>query len=258
MNFLVIGKRPVFLALFLIVILAGIIRWNSNPSRENTNGAPSFKVHNQSGHTTEAAALRVTEAPIPAAESLALTPTLTTLAKPISDTLAAVANLPSLADFIRQVNNGKGDLVRGFYVSGVMALRVVPQPRGDPGFISAEDGTATLFQSASAFGVTGLLAHNFLSGQEFFRLKTGQALNVIYGDGHIRHYKVSQIDDFQRLSLDDLRSNFLELSSGLKKTADQVFADFYQGEPHLTLQTCIERYGEWTWGVHFIKAEPAD
>jgi hypothetical protein len=200
----------------------------------------------------------VAMAPLPAAELLALAPTRVIRSKPSSETASAVASLPSLADFIRQVSDGRSNLVRGFYVPGVMALRVVLQPQGDPGFISAEDGTATLFQSATVYGVTGLLAHNFLSGREFFRLKTGQMLDVIYGDGHIRHYRVSQIADFQRLSISDVRSNFLELSSGLKKTAEQVFAEYYQGKPHLTLQTCIERDGEWTWGVRMVRAEPTD
>ena len=280
MNFLVRGKRPGFLTLFLIVIMVGITYWKSNPRREYVIAIPSPNVANQSDRPIKSAIPLAARTPNPAitalpgravvqetsqvitatvrAATLDLVPTLTTLADPISDTLAATANLPSLTDFVRQVSDGRKDLVRGIYVSGVMALRVVPQPQDDPGFISAEDGTATLFQSASVFGVTGLLAHNFLSGREFFRLKTGQTLSVIYGDGHIRHYKVSQIEDLQRLSFDDLRSNFLELSSGVEKTANQLFADFYQGQPHLTLQTCIERDGEWTWGVRFIRAEPVD
>ena len=188
--------------------------------------------------------------------TLALTPTLSVPAQPILGTASASASLPTLEEFTQQVKDGQSNLVRGLYVSHVMALRVVPQPQGDSGFISAEDGTATLFQTASFYGVTGLLAHNFLAGRDFFRLINGQELDVIYGDGRVKRYRVSQIDDFQRLSINDLRSNFMELSSGLKKTADQVFADFYEGSPHLTLQTCIERNGEWNWGVRFITAEP--
>jgi hypothetical protein len=288
MNFLATGKRPIFLAFFLFVTMIGFFRWNSSINGGNTNRIPTPNDPNQLDHTIKIAIPQTAKTPTPAAEQLrlatatalpgrviiqetakpltataeimtvALTPTLSTSAQPISDTLAAVAGLPTLADFIYQVSDGQANLVRGLYVAGVMALRVVQQPPGDPGFISAEDGTATLFQSASLYGVTGLLAHNFLSGRDFFHLTTGQALNVIYGDGHVRHYKVSQIDNFQRLSVNDLRSNFLELSNGLEKTADQVFADYYQGEPHLTLQTCIEYNGEWNWGVRFIKAEPAD
>jgi hypothetical protein len=287
MNFLVTGKRPVYLALFLIVTLAGFSRWNSSTSTGNTNYIPSPNGPNQTNHAFDPAIPSTAKGRTPAADllaqatavlqpeaiiqetaqpltttaeamTLALTPTLSVAAQPISQTASAHASLPSLIAFTQQVSDGQGDLVRGVYVPSVMALRVVPQPQGDPGFISADDGTATLFQTASFFGVTGLLAHNFLSGRDFFRLNTGQEINVIYGDGHVRHYRVSQIDDFQRLSINDLRSNFMELSSGLQKTADQVFADFYQGSPHLTLQTCIERDGEWSWGVRFIKADPTN
>jgi hypothetical protein len=250
MNFLVTRRRSVFFILILIALLAGLTRWNSTwLASAKARAFPESR-------WTEESAIALTTAT--EATPLVLTQTQILLHQPITDTLTEAASPPSLADFIQHVSDGRGDLVRGFYVSGVTALRVVTQPLGDPGFISAEDGTATLFQGTSAFGVTGLLAHNFLSGREFFRLKAGQMLSVIYGDGQVRHYKVSKIDDFQRLSINDLRSNFLELSSGLERTADQVFADFYQGEPHLTLQTCIERDGEWSWGVRFIKADPVD
>jgi hypothetical protein len=300
MNFLGTGKRPVYLALFLIITLAGFSRWNSSTNSGNTNFIPSSHDPNQTNHSfnpdiprtakdqtpaadllTQAstdiqtavtdrtaagasspkALLQETAQPLPAtaeAMTLALTPTLSIPAQPISQTASDTANLPSISEFTQQVSDGQADQVRGIYVSRVMALHIVPQPQGDPSFISAEEGTATLFQTASFFGVTGLLAHNFLSGRDFFHLTSGQEINVIYGDGHLRNYRVSQIDDFQRLSINDLRSNFMELSSGLQKTADQVFADFYQGSPHLTLQTCIERDGEWSWGVRFIKADPLD
>jgi hypothetical protein len=283
MNFLVTGKRPVYLVLFLIVTLAGFSRWNSSTSTGNNNDIPSPNDPNQNNHSFGPAIPLTAKNRTPAANLLAqppadlqppaaassqkaliqetaqpLTPTLSLSAQPISGTASSAASLPSLGEFTQQVSDGQGDQVRGIYVPSVMALRVVPQPPGDPGFISAEDGTATLFQTASFFGVTGLLAHNFLSGRDFFRLNSGQEINVIYGDGRVRHYRVSQIDDFQRLSINDLRSNFMELSSDLQKTADQVFANFYQGSPHLTLQTCIERDGEWSWGVRFIKADPTN
>jgi hypothetical protein len=288
MNFLVTGKRPVFIALFLIVSMAGFSRWNSSTnSNDKTNFLPLNGTNSPNQNLNAAiprtakdqrtasdvlalenatakpgiATLQETAQPVTATAqimTLALTPTLSIPAQPISETATPSASLPSLQEFTQQVKDGQSNLVRGLYVSNVMSLRVVPQPKGDSGFISAEDGTATLFQTASLYGVTGLLAHNFLSGKEFFRLRTGQEIDVIYGDGQVNHYRVSQIDDFQRLSINDLRSNFMELSSGLEMTADQVFADFYEGSPHLTLQTCIEKDGEWSWGVRFITADPTN
>ena len=245
MNFLVTGKRPVFFALFLIVTMAVYSRWNSSTNNGDTNPIQSPDRHNSINHKLDAGIPRTsgdfklaTEIPVaataivqpgkakiqvtaqpntPTAEvmTLALTPTLTVPSQPISGTADAPASLPSLGEFSKQVKDGQSSLVRGLYASQVMALRVVPQPQGDPGFISAEDGTATLFQTASFYGVTGLLAHNFLAGREFFRLSSGQQLDVIYGDGQVKHYQVSRIDDFQRLSINDLRSNFMELSTSL-------------------------------------------
>jgi len=282
------GETSCLFSLFLLVTLVGYSRWNPNITNENTNRIPSPNDPKQSNQTIKASIQQSAKVSIQSTElvssatataspkgaiiqetagpktaptealTLTLTPTLSVTPDPITNTLAAVANLPPLAVFIHKVSDGQGNLVRGLYVAGVMALRVVQQPPGDPGFISAEDGTATLFQTASLYGVTGLLAHNFLSGRDFFRLRTGQALKLIFGDGRVQRYRVSQIDDFQRLSITDMRSNFLELKSGLEETTNQVFADFYQGQPHLTLQTCIERNGEWSWGVRFIKADPVD
>jgi hypothetical protein len=164
--------------------------------------------------------------------------------------------LPSLGSFLRVVAGGSPDAVRGIYAAGALALRVVPQPEADPDFISAERGAATQFETPSLFGVVGLLAHNFLGGRDFFRLRRGQDLVLVYGNGALRKYRISEISDFQRLSQNELRSDFLELDNGQVQTVDQVFARFYEGSPHLTLQTCIARDGVWDWGVRFIVAEP--
>jgi len=157
--------------------------------------------------------------------------------------------------FVRQVSNGQAGIVTGLYVDGVVALRVVQQPQGNPAFISTEDQTATQFQSAAPFNVVGLLAHNFLAGRDFFSLNVGQDLILVYGDGSLQHYRVSEIGDYQRLTLSDLRSDFLELSDNQKLTTDQVFAKYYQQPNRLTLQTCIEHDGVWDWGVRFITAD---
>jgi hypothetical protein len=35
----------------------------------------------------------------------------------------------------------------------------------------------------SKYGVTGLLAHNYLSGRHFFGLEIGDIVQLVYGDG---------------------------------------------------------------------------
>ncbi len=165
-------------------------------------------------------------------------------------------SLPRLEEFIRQVDDSTAFGPLGLYVNGKMALRIVQQPNGDPKYVSQESDTATQFYRARLFGTIGLLAHNFLSGREFLTLQPGQDLIVVYGDRKIEHFKVSEITDYQRMTLADIHSDFMEVNSGLHSSADQVFARYYERGHVLTLQTCLARNGVSDWGVRFIMAEP--
>lgn len=164
---------------------------------------------------------------------------------------------PGLEAFVAQVANGQANVVTGLYVPGVMALRVVPQPVGDSAYISSEDNTATIFQDASLTGSVGLLAHNYLSGSLFYNLSAGQELSLVYGDGRVRRYRLEVIAPFERLSLGDLSSDFLDLQTGLTLSAQQVFDQFYSGDV-LTLQTCLEKDGVLNWGVTFFVGIPIE
>jgi len=168
----------------------------------------------------------------------------------------AAPSLPSLDAFVAQVTDGQSGGLVGIYVSNVMALHIVQQPNGDPAYIDRTGGTATQFARAGLFGVIGLLAHNFLSGREFFQINSGQDLVLVYGNGRTAHYTVTEIGDFQRLSRSDLRSDFINLETQQKESANQVFAHYYQQKQVLTLQTCIARNGISDWGVRFIMARP--
>ena len=174
-----------------------------------------------------------------------------------AESIAAGAGLPSLSAFSRQAACGSPAVLCGVYVPGIMALRIVPQPTGDPGYISTESGTATQFRQANAFGAIGLLAHNTLSGSAFFSLRLGLPVALVYGDGRVARYQVSDIADFQRLTRADLHSDFIALSNGQTWTAQQVFVRFYETPGRLTLQTCIRQGDAADWGVHFVVADPA-
>jgi len=163
---------------------------------------------------------------------------------------------PPLDEFIHQVADGQAGDVSGLYIQGITALKIVQQPAGNLGYIDQNEGTATQFQSANAFGAIGLLAHNFLAGRDFFHIQTGQDIILVHGDGSIQHYRASIIADYQRLTPTDLRSNFLELASSQQLTADQLFGKFYKKAHHLILQTCIENNGNPDWGVRFIDGIP--
>ncbi len=164
--------------------------------------------------------------------------------------------LPALEDFITSVIDGQAGTVRGLYIPGLIALRIVPQPDGQFDFISYEEDTATQFQSPTFFGVIGLLAHNFLSGRFFLQVLPGQVLTIIYGNGQMEDFQVAEIHDYERLTELDLHSNFQDVQNNQTLSADQVFQLYYQGAHHLTLQTCLEKGGDWNWGVRMITAFP--
>ncbi len=215
------------------------------PTRPATS-PPSGTVNSRVAHS-----IRIVVTPTPSAR-----PTAVAAARHLPPLAALPTESPELLEFSRRVVNGQPGSLCGLYVAGILALRVVQQPADDPGYISSEDGTATEFQKADLFDAVGLLAHNTLAGRDFFKISAGQELVLIYGDGRAKYFHVSEIADYQRLTLADLRSDFLPLDSNQKQTADQVFARFYQQAHRLTLQTCLKRGDIADWGVRFIVADP--
>lgn len=163
---------------------------------------------------------------------------------------------PALQGLINSVKDGQHDVVKGVYVDGVLALKVIQQPDNDWAFVSTDWGTATEFQNARANGVTGLLAHNFLSGQLFYDLKIGQEVEIVYGDGDVRSYTINNILKFQKLDLTSLTSDFIDLRTNKKVSVGTVFNEVYSGGDHVTLQTCLEKDGVSNWGLEFIIATP--
>ena len=278
MKYIITGKRPFFIVPLVLVTLFGFSRFQSVQTPQASSQQeiaakttlPDPAVHTykstyqtiaaRSGTKSKPAVLLANSGPVhmpPRPDGPTNIYTSTTELQPTALVTPAVSTTHSakLDAFIRQVSNGQAGVVTGLYVDGVMALRVVQQPQGNPAFISITDQTATQFQSAAPFNVVGLLAHNFLAGRDFFRLNVGQDLILVYGDGRLQHYRVTEIGDYQRLTLSDLRSDFVELSNNQKLTTDQVFAKYYQQPNRLTLQTCIEHDGVWDWGVRFITAD---
>lgn len=169
---------------------------------------------------------------------------------------AASADLLTLKDFIEAIQTGESSRVVGVYVSHVMALRVVQQPAGNPGYVSATEGVATQFSLAARYDVIGLLAHNFAAGSAFFRIQSGDIITLVYGDGQTADYQVSEIHAYQALSPNSPSSAFKDLDSGQTLSAQDVFNQVYTHGPHLTLQTCIQKGEVDSWGRLFIIAQP--
>jgi hypothetical protein len=166
------------------------------------------------------------------------------------------ARLPDFTVFSQTVQNGKADSLRGVYVPNVMALPVVQQPSGNAGYVSSNDGQATQFAMASQFGNVGLLAHNYLSGKSFSQIAVGQEVRLVYGDGRVEYFIVTEILQYQALQPNSPWSSFRRLNDDTTLNAEQMFKRVYTGDRHVTFQTCIQAEGISSWGRLFVVAVP--
>ncbi|HLE27668.1 MAG TPA: hypothetical protein VI793_06095 [Anaerolineales bacterium] len=164
------------------------------------------------------------------------------------------AKTPAYETFAASVADGQAGVVRGVYAADVLALRVEQQPADSPNYIDSDPEAATQFQTASFFGVTGLLAHNDLAGEKFFDLAEGQEVRIVYGDGATKRYSVTRIYRFQALDPYSPTTSFVDLGTGATLTTLDVFSMVYMGEDHVTFQTCIEENGNPSWGRLFVIA----
>ena len=166
------------------------------------------------------------------------------------------ARIPDFTVFSQTVQNGKADSLRGVYVPNVMALPVVQQPSGNAGYVSSNDGQATQFAMASQFGNVGLLAHNYLSGKSFSQIAVGQEVRLVYGDGRVEYFIVTEILQYQALQPNSPWSSFRSLNDDTTLNAEQMFKRVYAGDRHVTFQTCVQAEGISSWGRLFVVAVP--
>jgi hypothetical protein len=158
--------------------------------------------------------------------------------------------------FIQVVSDGQAGVPRGVYAQDTLALPIIQQPANNPLYVSNKLGLATQYSRAAQYGVTGILAHNYLSGESFDRLTLGQTVVIVYGDRATRLYQVREIHRFQKIDRADHESDYLDLASGNLLNTAQVFTQFYRGGEHVTFQTCLKGEGIWNWGLVFVVAEP--
>jgi hypothetical protein len=178
--------------------------------------------------------------------SLAATPAVANPSTPQSD----------FEHFVDSVHNGQNGRVRGVYVPGVLALRVVQQPAGNPNYVSLAPGTATQYAAAGNYGVTGLLADDASSGVTYYGLAGGQEVRLVFGDGSVQTYRVSAVYRYRALSPNDPYSTFVDVGSGESVSAVDLFGRVYAGGNHITFQTCIAQDGLLNWGRLFVIATP--
>jgi hypothetical protein len=136
-------------------------------------------------------------------------------------------------------------------------LSVVQQPAGNNNYVSKRHGEVTQFTSAARFGNIGLLAHNYLSGKSFSSLRIGQEIGLVYSDGTVEGFVVTEILRYKALEPKSPYSSFQNLDDPNEiLTVGQMFDRAYQGGRHVTLQTCISAEGNASWGRLFILASP--
>ena len=164
--------------------------------------------------------------------------------------------IPSLSTFVETVKGGNASTLRGVYVSNVLALSVIQQPAGNPTFVSTAKLVATQFSTAAQAGNIGLLAHNFQGGGSFSKIKQGDLILLVYGDGHTESFMAQTIERYQAMDPLNPSTQFKDIETQTSFTAEKLFNKVYRGEFHLTLQTCIEKDGNLSWGRLFIQATP--
>jgi hypothetical protein len=166
------------------------------------------------------------------------------------------ASLPLLNEFVGQVINGRAGELRGIYIPEVLAAPVVQQPAGDNAFVSPLENVVTQFGLAAQYGSTGLLAHNFLAGEDFFLLKKDQKIYLVYGDGQVAAFVITEILRYQALEPNSPLSRFTNLKKDELLSSAELFSKVYGRSGDVILQTCIAREDNLSWGRLFVIAEP--
>jgi hypothetical protein len=164
-----------------------------------------------------------------------------------------------LEKFVSEVATGDKDKLTGVFAAFTFAFPIVYQPEQKPAWISGKDGVVTSFSLASEVKSTGLLAHYEHAGKSFYNLKLEQLIQLVYGDGHLQTYRVSEIRFYQALTPNDPLSNFVTLDPpGQQLTQEELFDKIYKVPGRLVLQTCLVAKGINTWGRMFVIAEPIE
>lgn len=148
------------------------------------------------------------------------------------------------------------NLLRRVYVKDVLDLPVVQQPENNPYYVSDREGEVTQFSMVSQYGNLGLLAHNTLAGKNFSRLTVGQEVRLTYENGRSEYFIVTEILRFQALQPESVSSSFRDLDGSETLSAVEMFNRVYMGDDRLVLQTCIEAWGNASWGRLFVIAVP--
>ena len=93
-------------------------------------------------------------------------------------------------------------------------------------------------------------------GQLLVELGVGQEVRLVYGNGKVEYFVITEILRYQALEPNSQLSSFRSLDHSEILSAEQMFKRVYAGERHVTFQTCIAANGTVSWGRLFVVAEP--
>jgi len=170
------------------------------------------------------------------------------------DSVDEVMNV-GLENFKAGILNGNADQIIGLYVKECGGFKVIQYPAGSDGSVSPEKGVLTQFLRPASDRVIALLAHNYSSGKLFDSFPIGSQMVVVFGDGHQETYRLREKERYHALNGASSQSDFIELNTGEKQSASELYEHVFGGEPHLTLQTCIQNGDDQDWGRLFLVAD---
>jgi hypothetical protein len=136
------------------------------------------------------------------------------------------------------------------------AVSIISQPEGNDRYVSSQRDELTLYEPALQNGVTGLLAHNYLAGAQFYELTVGQILWVFYTPHKAQAYEITTATSYQRLRQPESSDTYVRLDNQQELSTAAVFGEYYSGDHRLVLQTCLEKEGDRSWGLFFVVAKP--
>lgn len=103
-------------------------------------------------------------------------------------------------------------------------------------------------------GLNVILAHNHLDGRHFSEMEVGDMIRV-YDNGWTE-YKVTEIIAAQAETPEsDQTRLFID---GRWMTPTETYQRIFWGYNTITLMTCIEKDGNWSWGRLFVTGERHD
>ena len=166
------------------------------------------------------------------------------------------AAFPELEAFVTSMTPAAPEQLMAVFVPDTFLMPVTQQPSDNPQFVAPVENTITEFAATGKFDSTGLLAHNYLAGENFFTLREGQEFFLVLGDGSTSAFIVTEIQQYQALQPQSPYSDFVDLETSDRLSASQLFKTAYGRAGTVVFQTCIADGGEASWGRLFVIAEP--